>query len=367
MRGSIRKRGASSWRLVFDVSTADGKRKQRSVTVRGSYRDAQKELTRLLSSADSGTLPDPTRQTVGENLTAWLDGAHDLSPKTLERYRELAARQIMPHLGAIKLSSLKSAQVADWHGKLIAAGLSAQTVVHAHRILSFALKRAVSHNTVSRNVAAVVRPPKVEAQEVEILEPDQLALVMTGLEGHWLRPIARLALASGMRRGELLGLQWADIDLDRAIIRVERSVEETRAGLRIKPPKSKRGRRSLSVPSETVTMLREHRKWQIELRLAIGQGGQPLLVFSNVEGGLLSPDNLSRDWGRVCRQRRLPRVSFHSLRHTHASLLLAAGVPMLTVSRRLGHAKVSTTLDVYGHLMPGADADAAKAIEGVLK
>ena len=151
----------------------------------------------------------------------------------------------MPHLGAIKLSSLKSAQVADWHGKLIAAGLSAQTVVHAHRILSFALKRAVSHNTVSRNVAAVVRPPKVEAQEVEILESDQLALVMTGLEGHWLRPIARLALASGMRRGELLGLQWADIDLDRAIIRVERSVEETRAGLRIKPPKSKRGRRSL--------------------------------------------------------------------------------------------------------------------------
>ena len=114
-------------------------------------------------------------------------------------------------------------------------------------------------------------------------------------------------------------------------------------------------------------MLREHRKWQIELRLAIGQGGQPFLVFSNVEGRLLSPDNLSRDWGRVCRQRRLARVSFHSLRHTHASLLLAAGVPMLTVSRRFGHAKVSTTLDVYGHLMPGADADAAKAIEGVLK
>jgi integrase len=293
--------------------------------------------------------------------------ALDLSPKTLERYRELGERQIIPHLGAEKLPKLKAEHVADWHGKLIAAGLSAQTVVHAHRVLSFALKRAVSHNTISRNVAAVVKPPKVEEREIEILEPDQLALVMRGLEGHALRPIASLALSTGMRRGELLGLQWADVELDRAVLRVERSVEETKAGLRVKPPKTKRGRRNISLPPDAVAMLRDHRKRQIELRLALGQGGQPVLVFSTFEGEMLSPDNLSRDWVRVCKQRKLQRSSFHSLRHTHASLLLAAGVPVLTVSRRLGHAKVSTTLDVYGHLMPAADADAAKAIEGVLK
>jgi integrase len=114
-------------------------------------------------------------------------------------------------------------------------------------------------------------------------------------------------------------------------------------------------------------MLREHYKAQCELRLKLGQGGKPVLVFSDIEGNMLSPDNLSRDWRRVCDARKLPRISFHALRHCHASLLLAAGVPVLTVSRRLGHAKASQTLDTYAHLLPGADADAARAIEGLLK
>ena len=128
-----------------------------------------------------------------------------------------------------------------------------------------------------------------------------------------------------MRRGELLALQWCDIDLDRATLRVERSVEETRRGLRVKPPKTKRGRRNIALPPETVAMLRDHGKKQIERRLALGQGGQPVLVFSTVEGGLLSSDNLSRDWGRVCWR-------FHALRHTHTSLLLSARVPVCDVS-----------------------------------
>jgi integrase len=114
-------------------------------------------------------------------------------------------------------------------------------------------------------------------------------------------------------------------------------------------------------------MLREHRKRQIELRLALGQGGAPTLVFSDIEGNMLSPDNLSRDWWRVCDARRLPSISFHALRHTHASMLLRAGVDVLTVSRRLGHAKPAVTLDTYGHLIEGADAATAKAIEGALK
>jgi integrase len=162
-------------------------------------------------------------------------------------------------------------------------------------------------------------------------------------------------------------LLWTDIDLDRGTLRVERSVEETKAGLRIRPPKSKRGRRNLTLPPEAIDMLREHRKRQIELRLALGQGGQPSLVFSTIEGGHLSPDNLSRDWRRVCAARKLPRCSFHALRHAHASMLIRAGVDILTISRRLGHAKVSTTLDTYGHLIEGADAEAAKAMEGLLK
>jgi integrase len=172
-----------------------------------------------------------------------------------------------------------------------------------------------------------------------------------------------------MRRGEICGLQWQDLDLDRAVLRVERSLEETKAGLRRKPPKTKRGRRNISLPADTVVLLRAHKVKQMEWRLAIGAGAlQPdAPVFATIEGGLMSPDNLSRDWRRVVLAKNLPRVPFHAVRHTHVSLLLAAGVDIIAVSRRLGHSKASITLDVYGHLVGGADEAAAAAIGKVLK
>ena len=368
MRGSIKKRGASSWRIVFDVAGTGGKRRQRTCTVHGSYKDAQKELTRLLGASDAGTLSDPTRQTVGEYLNAWLNSARDRSPKTLERYRELAENQVLPHLGTVPLQRLKPEHISAWHAKLIDGGLSPRTVVHAHRVLSLCLKRAAENGTLARNVAGVRKPPTVEDTELEILEPGKVLAVLEALRDHpYLHPIACLAAATGMRRGELLALRWDDVDLERGVLRVERSVEETKAGLRIKPPKTKRGRRNIGFSTDTVAMLRDHRKKQIELRLQTGLGGQPALVFSDIEGQMLSPNNVTRAWGRALRARGLPPVGFHSLRHSHASALIRAGVDILTVSRRLGHAKAHITLDTYGHLVEGADAAAVKAIEGILK
>jgi integrase len=367
MRGCILRRGVNSWRLQIELERIGGKRNRRLVMVKGSRKDAERELAKLLTQADAGTLADPSKDTVAVYLERYLDNALHLSPKTLERYRELAARQIIPHLGDVKLQKLRAEHIEAWHAALLATGLSPRTVGHAHRLLSSVLRRAVENGSLSRNVAAHRRPPAAEAGEVPILTPSQAMAALEALKGHGLYPIAYLALQTGMRRGELAALEWRDLDLERGVLRVERSLEETRAGLRTKPPKTKRGRRNISLPAEAVAMLREHRKAQIELRLALGQGGQPSLVFSTIEGEHLSPDNLSRDWRRVCRQKKLPLVSFHSLRHTHASTLIAAGVDPLTVSRRLGHAKVAMTLDVYGHLMEGSDAAAAKAIEGVLK
>jgi integrase len=205
--------------------------------------------------------------------------------------------------------------------------------------------------------------------EIEILTPDQVKAVLESLKGHSLHPIVSLALATGLRRGELLGLQWGDVDLDAGTLRVERSVEETRSSLRLKSPKTRAGRRNISLPPDTVAMLRAHKVKQLELRLVLGMGNieRDTLVFSDVEGRMLNPHAVSRAWRRVCDAKELPRVSFHALRHTHVSMLIRAGVDILTISRRLGHSKASVTLDVYGHLIEGADAAAAKAIEGVLK
>ena len=147
MRGNITKRGKSSWQLKFDVSSVNGKRQQRYATVRGTYKDAQKELARLLGAADPGSLPDPTSVTLAEYLRSRLNGPLGLSPKTLERYRELGERQIIPHLGGTKLQKLKPEHVQTWHGTLIGQGLSSRTIGHAHRVLRLVLQCAVKNGT----------------------------------------------------------------------------------------------------------------------------------------------------------------------------------------------------------------------------
>jgi integrase len=335
--------------------------------VHGTYKDAQKALTKLLGDSDAGMLPDRNQDTVGTFLTNYLDAALDLAPKTLERYQELAQRQVIPHLGSVKLQKLKPADVGAWHAALIATGLAPRTVGHAHRVLSVALRRAVDDGVLARNVAAIRKPPAVEAVEVHILTPDQVTAVLEALRGHSLYPIAALALGTGMRRGELLALEWSDVDLDRAVLAVTKSVEETKAGLRIKPPKSKRGRRTVSLAADAVAMLRTHRADALRIRLALGQGGAPRLVFGTLDDALMAPNGVSRSWRQTCRAKKLPRVPFHALRHTHVSTLIAAGVNILTISRRIGHSSAAMTLDVYGHLVEGSDAMAAKAIEGMLK
>lgn len=375
MRGSITRRGPTSWRLKFDLKgDTAGQRETRYVTVRGGRADAEKELTRLLSAADGGTLVDPSRVTVGEYIRAWLDGDRDLSGKTKERYRELAEGQIAPHLGAIPLQRLRPSTVEEWHKTLLRAGgrkggpLSARTVGHAHRLLRRALQRAVKREELARNVASAVSPPRLDAREIEILDPQQIAFVLERLQGHPLYVIVALALATGMRRGELLGLQLGDLDLDRGTLRVERSLEETAEGLRLKPPKSKAGRRTISLPASTVAMLRDHRRKLLETRLLLGMGKPDdlTLLFANPDGAARSPSNVTVAWRWACKSLGLPRVSFHALRHTHASALIAAKLDVVQISKRLGHANAVVTLSVYAHLFDTSDAAAAAAIEAVM-
>jgi integrase len=382
-RGSITRRGKQSWRLKFDVATDSGQRLTRYATIKGRRSDAERELTRLIASLDAGTLVEPSTITVEGYLRGWLDGPNPdqpyqppgLAPKTLERYRQLASQQIYPHLGAVPLQKLRPKQVEDWHATLLATGgkdgrpLSARTVLAAHRILHRALARAAAAETVSRNVASVIKPPKVEANEIEILTADQIAVVLSALKGHALEPIAVLALATGARRGEILGLRWGDVDFETGEIRIERSLEQTRAGLRFKSPKTKHGKRTVSLPTVAVSSLQAHRRQQLEIRMALGQGRATpeTLVFSRQEGEPIPPNDLSRDWARFVKARKLPAVSFHGLRHSHVSALIAARTDILTVSRRIGHASPAVTLAVYSHLFKNTDKDAANAIEAVLR
>jgi integrase len=206
----------------------------------------------------------------------------------------------------------------------------------------------------------------VTATEVEIIREDQIKAVLTKLRGRTMYPIAALALATGMRRGELLALRRQDIDLDGAKIRVERSLEQTKAGLRFKSPKTKHGRRTIAINPTTVAELRAHLKTQNETRLAIGQGRVPpdALVFPTWDGKPRSPNALTKEWSVAMTDAGLD-VTFHALRHTHASSLIAAGLDVLTISRRLGHASPTITLGVYGHLFTNTDDKAAEVMEAL--
>ena len=249
--GGIDQRGENRWRLRWRV---DGKRYAKSFE--GTRKEAQAELRRLLKTADDGTHVAPDRQTVANYLRDWLSNDTGLSPKTLERYKQLAERQVVPHLGTVPLQKLKPAQIDTWHSTLLKSGLHPRTVGHAHRVLHRGLERAVKLEIVSRNVAHAVTPPRVEYEEVEILTSEQIGEVLKRLEDHPLRPIVVFALSSGCRRGEICALTWGGVDLDKGSVRIEQSLEETAAGLRVKPPKSKAGRRSLALPPHAVEMLR---------------------------------------------------------------------------------------------------------------
>jgi integrase len=214
-----------------------------------------------------------------------------------------------------------------------------------------------------------VETPKPEDGEVEILTASEVPAVLDALKGHRLYPMVALALSTGARRSELLALRWCDVDLKRGILKVEHSLEQTKAGLRLKSPKTKRGRRSISLPALAVDMLTEHRKAQLKLRLQLGMGKleSEALVFCNHDGSPISPNYFSIMWSRAVTRAGLPKRTFHSLRHSHASALIRAGLDVVRVSRQLGHSKPTITLATYAHEFEVADADAAEAIDAALK
>jgi integrase len=228
---------------------------------------------------------------------------------------------------------------------------------------------ALGTELIARNVAHAIQPPKVEDTEVEALKADQVAAVLTALKGHWLEPIAVLALATGARRGEILALTCGNVDLIKGTMRIERSLEQTKAGLRFKAPKTKHGRRTVPLPPIAVEVLQAHRRRQLELRLAFGQGKlEPgTLLFTTIDGDPIPPNNLSRDWRRFVQARKLPEISFHGLRHSHVSALIASGLDPLTVARRVGHSNPAVTMKTYAHMFEQTDTAAANAIEAALR
>jgi integrase len=378
MKGHIRQRGPQSFQLKIDVGRdAAGKRLIEFHTFHGSKRAAQAKLAELVSAVDKRAYVSRSIVTVGAHVAERIEQWAQLgvaSPKTAERYRELAANQIGPFLGSIALQDLKANDISRWHATLLASGrkdgqggLSPLTVRHAHRLLGKTLREAQRYDLIVRNPTIGERPPKVVREEVVILSGDEARAVVTGLADHPVFAKAILALFTGLRRSEILALRWSHVDLDRKALRVVEALEETAAGLRFKTPKSRAGKRDVTLPDIVVATLREHWKRVSEQRIKLGAGRLPAdaLVFSRLDGGPLSPNALSKDWTKAAASIGV-KVGFHGLRHTHVSHLIDAGINVVKISRRVGHADIATTLNVYAHLFDAREDKSADAINAAV-
>jgi integrase len=376
MTGHIRRRGKASWEIKFEGGyDAAGKRITRYRSFKGTKREAAAQLIRLKAEADKGQDIDLSKVTLSEFLDRWETWAEtQVSAKTLERYKELAAHHVRPHLGGMRIQKLRPVNFAELYGKLQrakkdgGAGLAPRTVGHVHRFMHRALRSAMQWGLLSANPVATAEPPRVSRTEIEILAPSQVKTVLDALRGGPLHIIAILGLATGMRRGEIVALRWGDVDLDAGKIRVERSLEQTNAGLALKAPKTKAGRRAISIPASVTAELRRHWREQQEMRLQLGLGraDDEDLTFPKLDGSAWPPDSLTSEWARAIRILKLPKVTLHALRHTHVSQLIAAGLDAVSVSRRIGHSNPTVTLGVYAHLFGNTDEKAAAVVEAAL-
>jgi integrase len=379
--GHIRERSPGSFEVRYSLGTdpATGKRREATVTVRGTRKDADKELRRLLKTTDDGAHVDPTRMTVRDWLASWLDSIREeVSPKTHERYSEIVNHFLAPALGNLPIAKLAPAHIQKCYSDLAEGGrrdgkpggLSPRTRRHIHRILSSALARAVEQQLIARNPAEVFRRglPKVERREMATLTAAQSRQLLEAVRHTRLYWPVLLALTTGMRRGEILALRWKNLGDNSGTVRVVESLEQTKAGLRFKPPKSGKAR-AITLPAFAAEELRRWKVVQAEelLQLGIRLDGNSL-ACARADGEPMQPRSLTHEFTvLLARREELPRVRFHDLRHTHATQLLLAGVHPKIAQERLGHSTVSTTLDLYSHVSETMQEDAAAKIDAALR
>ena len=365
MKGTIRARGRDTWQLVYDLPAGpDGKRKQKTETVRGPKKAAQVRLREVLGAVDQGRVADAGKMTVGKYLDEWLAGL-DRATTTIERYEQNLRNHIKPELGHLKLSALTTTRIeAFYKGKLQThSGASVQLM---GAILGKALGRAAKIGLINRNPCHdIEEKPKAKRKEARFLNPDEKARFVAAIEGSPYRSLLLTLLASGLRLSEARALGWQHVDLDAGVIHVRRNADRHNTITDVL--KTKTSRRSITIPPVLVGVLREHHKHLLEEKMRLRMVWKDLnLAFPRQDGGVLGISALDWTMRKLCQQAGVS-ISPHSLRHTHAADLIAANVHVKVISGRLGHASVVITMDRYGHLFPDSQNEAAMAIDAMLK
>jgi integrase len=365
MNGSIRRRGKGTYELTIDLGKdSNGRRQRKFVNVKGTRKEADRKLRDILASIDKGLPVDAGKLSLREMLQRWLRDyvVPNTRARTAERYESDIRLHIDPAIGHIQLSRLSPADIQAMEARLLETGKSARSVQHIHAVLREALKHALRWGLVFRNPAEAVDPPRPSRPEIQPPNADAVwGILEAAKETSYYSALFFMAF-TGCRRGEALGLRWTDIDLENCNAAIVQSLQRVKGqGLVFQAPKSAKSRRAISLDSDTIDMLHEHRGKQLLRQVELGGAySDQGLVFPGPLGGPIDPSVLTRTFEKLVRRMGLTNTRLHDLRHFHATLLLQQGTNPKIVQERLGHSSFVITMDTYSHVAPGLQKQASQ-------
>jgi integrase len=356
--GTLIARGTDTWVIRLDLGTdATGKRIRLNRTIHGKKKDAERLLNKLLRDRDTGNLTEASRQPLTDYLDHWLAtaAAPRLRPATLKSYREQLHRYIVPTIGSLRLHQVTPVAIQGVYAGMLERGLSARTVRYAHAVLRSALQQAVKWLLLPSNPADAVDLPKQAQGRAAALTEAEAARFLAAVAGREHHVFFALLLGTGLRPGEALALRWSDLDLGNDVLRVSRGARKVGRAWLFSEPKTAASRRSVDIPTDLSTML-------------AGLPRHYELVFANADGDPVDYRGVVQHHFKPALERAgLPSsLRVYDLRHTHATLLLLAGVHPKIVSERLGHADISLTLNTYSHVLPGMQREGAAKLNAML-
>ncbi|MGB9791892.1 MAG: tyrosine-type recombinase/integrase [Thermacetogeniaceae bacterium] len=367
MRGHIRKRAKDSWTVVVELprDPVTGKRRQKWVTVKGTKKDAERRLAELITEVERGEVYfEAEKLTLGEYLERYLEAIRHTKRESTCRGYETAFKAFkgIHHIPLAKLSPMTVQEAVT---KMLSEK-KPRTVGDYLLRLKVALNQAVAWGLIPKSPASGVKLPKGEEREMRVWNEEEARQFLAyAKEKCRYYPLFALALATGARLGELLALRWEDVDLEEGVIYIKRTVSGRKG---YASPKTAAGRRKVPIDGDTVKILKEHRIAQLKEKLMKGAGYNPEdLVFTTANGKRVAYSTVEASLASAAEKVGVPRIRFHDLRHTHATILLRQGVHPKVVQERLGHKSIKTTLDIYSHVLPDTQKEAVRVVERILK
>jgi integrase len=361
--GSVYKRSNGNWRAQLTINGKrtgySGKTKEECT----NWINKTKEQVKQGYDFYGGNV------TLAVYLKRWLEGYKvSIKPKTHHRYKYLTERYIIPQIGLIQLKNLNAIDIEKFYSDMVLENIGVRTIRLCHAVLHRALEKAISYSMILRNPASDVALPQYNPAEMKIWDENQATIYLIAAEGSKYQALYHLALSTGMRQGELFGLKWIDLHFNSGSLQVQRQIQFVPGqGSVFQDPKTRAGRRTIKLGEGVLHALRQHKEKQASMIAVAGKRWvNNDLIFPNSVGNPQNTSNLRRDFNKYIEIAGLPRIRFHDLRHTAASLMLNNGVPPIVVSRILGHSKPSVTLDIYGHLYHEMQGEAAKIMDELI-